>query len=889
MSTSTLIKPDKQAIQSAARGKWSHILTQLAGIPPDRLDGRNWPCPHCDGTDRFNADRKSFEETGTVYCNQQCGISGDGFRVLMTLNNWAFPEALEAVANYLNLEQAQPLPAMKPQTKAAAQGTSFPAAVESLRSGVFRRLPSSVSIPDEPIRYRYNDADGSPVGVVLRWDRSDGEKEIRQLSTNGNGWQCSWTSKTKPLWKLADIREAETVFICEGEKCAEAIESFGLVATTSAGGSGAPAKSDWTVLDGKRVVIVPDHDEPGRKYLDKVAELITRQAPAATIEVADLSECWPEIPEAGDAFDWSEAHDSKPPEWFREELERITKPIRIPDDKTDITQTDGVLSVLSSDFEDWPEPTAIAGPEPEPMKADDFPGFVGEMVKAVAENSETPVELPGLVALGVIATGCQQRFEIACDGQHTEPTNLWVCPALESGNRKTAVLNTMSQPVRMFERSQRAEKAEDYRQAESLRLTLQKRIESLRTKAAKASDSQEMADIQREIEAVEREVPPVEFLPTLTADDCTPEHVATLLSRHGERLTLLSDEAGIFDLMAGRYSRGVANLDVYLQGHAGGPVRVDRGSRDSIDLEKPCLTVCVSPQPSVLEDIGKRKDFAGRGLLARFMFAVPKSRLGFRSHRPKPIPENVSQRWAGVVQRMLAIEQKENGFGKPEPETLYLSPEAYRLWKAEQLANEHDMRPGNTWSSQTAWASKYPGAVLRIAGVLHVALSVDQSLNPAATDVPGETMETAIRLGQKIKAQTLKTFGVMALSEDQRFARKILEWVQRENVKQFTGREAAIHCNSAGSSKELEGAFSLLAERGWIRQGEKQQPEGGGRPSHPWQIHPEITKFTDITDKTNPEGVSSVLSSTFENNRAIRPESNGNESGIDGGWLNDAF
>lgn len=564
-------------------------------------------------------------------------------------------------------------------------------------------------------------------------------------------------------------------------------------------------------------------------------------------------------------------------------------PLSNRDDETDNTQAEGVMSVLSSNFEDWPAPTAIAGPEPEPMKSEDFPGFVGDMVKAVAENSETPVELPGLVALGILATGCQQRFEIACDGQHTEPTNLWVCPALESGNRKTAVLNELAKPVRMFERSQRAAKKEDYRQAESLRLTLQKRIESLRAKAAKANDSHQMADIQREIEAIEREVPPVEFLPTLTADDCTPEHVATLLSRHGERLTLLSDEAGIFDLMAGRYNRGVANLDVYLQGHAGGPVRVDRGSRESIDLEQPCLTVCVSPQPSVLEDIGKRKDFAGRGLIARFMFAVPQSRLGFRSHRPTPIPSQVSVRWSSVVQRMLAIEQRENDFGKPKPLTLYLSPEAYRLWKPEQLANELDMRPGNTWASQAAWASKYPGAVLRIAGILHVALSVDQSLDPSLEDVPGSTMKAAVLLGQKIKAQTLKTFGVMALNDDQRFARKILEWVQRDGVEQFTGREAAIHCNSAGSSRELDGAFTLLAERGWIRKGEKQQPEGGGRPTQPWRVHPEIAKFTDNTDRTQREGASSVSSSAFENARAIRPESNDCESSVEGEWLNEAF
>ncbi len=555
------------------------------------------------------------------------------------------------------------------------------------------------------------------------------------------------------------------------------------------------------------------------------------------------------------------------------------------DDKTDNTPDAVVSSVTSSDFADWPEALAITGPEPGPMLAEDFPGFIGDMVGAVAENSETPVELPGLVALGVLATACQQRFDIACDGDHREPLVLWCCPALNSGERKTSVLGVLSKPLRSFERATRADMADDLRQAESMRRTLEKRVDALRGQAARADGQKALADIQREIDAVERELPPVEYPLTLIADDCTVEHIATLLSRNGERLTILSDEAGVFDLMAGRYNRGVANLDVYLQSHAGSPVRVDRGSREPIDLERPCLSIVVSPQPSVLEELGKRKDFAGRGLLARFLFAVPQSRLGYRSLRPQPIPPEVSQRWSDTVSRMLAIEQTADVFGKPEPQTLYLSETAYQAWKSEALANESDMQPGKPWATQTAWASKYPGAVLRIAGVMHVALSVDADNVPAGEEVSGDTMNAAVRLGQKIKAHTLKTFGVMALNDDQRFARKILEWVRREKLPRFTAREAAIHCNSAGSSKELDGAFGLLAECGWIRQGAKQQPDGGGRPSQPWHVNPAVAELDGAIAPTQPEPVSSVLSSTF--GRATRPEARGVPGNLD--WTNNAF
>lgn len=228
----------------------------------------------------------------------------------------------------------------------------------------------------------------------------------------------------------------------------------------------------------------------------------------------------------------------------------------------------------------WPPLIPIAGPEPEPMEATDFPQCVAAIVRAVADQAEVPVELPGLIALGVLATACQKKFEIACDGSHTEPLNLFVCPAMDPGNRKTSVVITLTGPLRQWEAEETARRAPVIRERESLRRTAEKRIEHLRLRAAKTDNSAQRSDLQREIEAIERELPPQLCALLLTTDDCTPEHVGTLLSQQGERLAVVSDEGGIFDIVAGRYSKGVPNMDVFLQGHAGAPVRVHRGSRD---------------------------------------------------------------------------------------------------------------------------------------------------------------------------------------------------------------------------------------------------------------------------------------------------------------------
>jgi hypothetical protein len=266
--------------------------------------------------------------------------------------------------------------------------------------------------------------------------------------------------------------------------------------------------------------------------------------------------------------------------------------------------------------------------------------------------------------------------------------------------------------------------------------------------------------------------------------------------------------------------------------------------------------------------MGDNKAFRGRGLLARFLFAVPKSRLGFRTLQPKEIPQSVLNGWNRMVCSMLDQQQHTDKFDNPKAQTLYLRPEAYRLWKSEQHSNEIDMRPGGLWAENTGWASKYPGAVLRIAGVLHCAICADERRDPATVDVPESTMRFAVQLGRKIKSHSLRAFGMMALNDDQKFALKIVDWIQRDGVIVFTGKECSIHCNSAGSVKELDGAFELLQNHGWIRPGQKKQPQGGGRPSHPFEVNPAVAQLDDKTDethqtgtKTEENGVSSVSSS----------------------------
>lgn len=136
-------------------------------------------------------------------------------------------------------------------------------------------------------------------------------KQIRQRKPDGRGgwlWQLGDVSRV--LYRLPDVATAHTVFICEGEKAADALNAaferadlFGdCVATTAAQGAGKWQDDFCEMLDGAAVCVLPDNDEIGDKHGATVCASIEASG-RATVKRVDI----PDLPEKGDAFDYLEA------------------------------------------------------------------------------------------------------------------------------------------------------------------------------------------------------------------------------------------------------------------------------------------------------------------------------------------------------------------------------------------------------------------------------------------------------------------------------------------------------------------------------------------------------------------------------------------------------
>jgi len=91
---------DPTDVKVRARNRWGEILSAVAGLPPDSLDGDHHPCPKCGGADRFRFTDRDGD--GSLICNacarRQCG---DGIAALQWALGCDFPTAVARVAEYV--------------------------------------------------------------------------------------------------------------------------------------------------------------------------------------------------------------------------------------------------------------------------------------------------------------------------------------------------------------------------------------------------------------------------------------------------------------------------------------------------------------------------------------------------------------------------------------------------------------------------------------------------------------------------------------------------------------------------------------------------------------------------------------------------------------------
>lgn len=699
-------------------------------------------------------------------------------------------------------------------------------------------------------RWVYRSSEGTAVGETVRWNLPGGGKDVRPLARVGAGWAVAAMPGPRPLLNLIEVLRVEdggVVYVVEGETCADAARAIGLVATTSAGGSMAASKSDWTVMKGKIAVILPDNDAAGEAYADEVAQLC-RAAGAQEVRIVRLADHWSALPPAGDIVDVL-AMEGGAAEAVHGKIDALavaTEPVALLALERDKPDDRPAFDI----FTHFPAATA------------DIRDYFAEL----ARSTQTPPDMAALLGMAVASACICNVASVRGHGDHIEPAPMWALVLSEPGTRKSAVLAELLRPILKWEVDKGREMRPVIAAAAQRHRITERRIRAIEDQAGKVADALKRAVVEGEAIrlAQEIEATPVPTAPALLASEPTPEALVRQMKDNHGRALLASAEGDALDIVQGRYS-GVRNYGAMLKGHAGDPIRAQRVGRPSDVIDRPALTVALCVQRAAVEAVWCDPQAEGRGLLARFAVIAPPDLVGMRDVRPEPVRASVREAWHAALTRLLSFEPSAD----PDvgPAVIALAPEADELYHAFQLRTEAALGFGDL-AERRAWGGKLCGLSLRIALTLHAVATWGREGTPNdAPRIDAETMAAAIAWANYLAASERHARLSITEPAEQRVVRRHLALIARQDGSVSIRDWQRLR--SLARATDAEAELDALAKAGhgdwsWSPSGPR-----GGRPSQRFALrgHAPASDTSSPTAAPNAEGgqragVSSVSSAS---------------------------
>lgn len=501
-------------------------------------------------------------------------------------------------------------------------------------------------------------------------------------------------------------------------------------------------------------------------------------------------------------------------------------------------------------YDDEPIPLIELADVPS-FPVDALPDVISQKVTELAEATQTDPAMAATSALTVLSTCCGGCARVEIRPGWSEPLCLSTATIARPAERKSAVQESMVAPLYGAELSmsdagevEHLKKQDEFDLAKKMVDQLNKAAVNAAAKAADpgatAEDKEAAKTAATAAKTAKADMRAIDVpaVPRLLADDATPEAVATLLAEHNGRIAIVSAEGGIFDTIAGRYAHKV-NLDVFLKGHSGDRIRVDRQGRGPQHIPSPALTVGLMVQPRVITAIAANPDFVGRGLLARFLYSTPVSKVGFRDSAAAPVTEITEKQYEHWIKK-LAGEMSGWASG---PMVLQLDAQAEAEVRKIQDAVEPTLIGEGEMASPpslTEWAGKYVGAVVRIAGLLH--LGEHGQKGGRSYPIQADTIKAAERIGRYFKAVAINVFAEMngdpATIDAQYLLGRIDRYVQDAGrAVEISERELFTDCSRSRFSTmaAMTPALNKLVEHGYLIQMERPKPTGGGPASQKYR------------------------------------------------------
>jgi hypothetical protein len=176
------------------------------------------------------------------------------------------------------------------------------AVIDALRArGLWPSAPTNGSRPRQgkATRYEVKDVDGRVVAVHVRQDSASGKVMWWEMPDGRKGLSGG-SPAALPLYGIDELTGDGAIMVTEGEKARDALARRGITSVgTVTGAASTPSEDTLAPLLGRRVVVWPDNDDPGRQHMERIAERL-RALGHRDVRILE----WPAAPPGGDAADF---------------------------------------------------------------------------------------------------------------------------------------------------------------------------------------------------------------------------------------------------------------------------------------------------------------------------------------------------------------------------------------------------------------------------------------------------------------------------------------------------------------------------------------------------------------------------------------------------------
>ena len=696
--------------------------------------------------------------------------------------------------------------------------------LETVQEGARRLFHREIAEGFKPVALHcYADAQGVPLFYRPRLKHPDGRpKVIKPIRMDGTRFvmgEPPALAEGKPLYRLPELIAADTdavVVVVEGEACADALASIGIVATTS-GSATSAGGADWSHLRGRNVLLWPDNDPQGQGYADAVAATLRALGCAvATVDVATLG-----VPDKGDCVNWLALHpDATAADVLNLPANKIEVDYSAFDKQSKEIKRGGM-------FASAPEPLRRPLPPAEPYPLDALGDVLGAAAKAIHAVVQAPAGLCGQSILSAASLAVQAHADVLLDGRR-EPLSLWHVTVGESGERKSGADRWALQAHRDHERTD----ADAYRNA----LATHEVEASAYKAAARHAESKKDADAIRSALASLGTPPAPPLAPWLLLPEATLEGLHKLYQTGRPSLGLFNDDAG--DFLDGH----AMNRDNRTKSAAGFSKLWDSGEFARIRAGDGAakfygrrLAMHVMVQPVIAERVLSDDVLCGQGFLPRCLVSWPTSTVGRRQYVEADLSRDpaLTRYWSRMADLLaLAPILRPDTRNELEPRSLSLAPDAKARWV--QVANAIEADMASDFASVKAWASKGAAQVLRIAGVLTLAEE------PGAGVIQLGAIDRAATLALYHLREAARVVGTASAPAKVKHAEMLRAWCWENGRTLLYSRDAQRFGPSPIRTNDVfTDAVEALEATGWAEYVEGGMELDGKHRARVWRVRPE--------------------------------------------------